>query len=205
MNKHEAAKARICRWCSSKVGNIRIFSNSLNNTKLGELHSQYFDAIDPSDDNRPQVVCNTCKIYLLKRASGKSSLNIPVRFDWPITINTRLQTCNQQNRCHMCIESSRFGYRCQAQVGVIHKKRGRPSIASPQKVIKLCNKCLSRIHPGISHICLKTTLKDNAYNMLEHHQALDTFVGDELIRKANCSQDLEKHLQLPLLEVTLSM
>ena len=33
--------------------------------------------------------------------------------------------------------------------------------------------------------------------MLEHHQALDTFVGDELIRKANCSQDVEKHLQLP--------
>ena len=33
--------------------------------------------------------------------------------------------------------------------------------------------------------------------MLEHHQALDTFVGDELIRKANCSQDIEKHLQLP--------
>ena len=33
--------------------------------------------------------------------------------------------------------------------------------------------------------------------MLEYHQALDTFVGDELIRKANCSQDVEKHLQLP--------
>ena len=122
MNKHEVAKARICRWCSSKVGNIRIFSNSLNNTKLGELYSQYFDAIDPSDDNRPQVVCNTCKIYLLKRASGKSSLNIPVRFDWSITINIRLQTCNQQNRGHMCIDSSRFGSRCQAQVCVIHKK-----------------------------------------------------------------------------------
>ena len=26
---------------------------------------------------------------------------------------------------------------------------------------------------------------------------LDTFVGDELIRKLNCSQDVEKYLKLP--------
>ena len=95
----------------------------------------------------------------------------------------------------MCSESSRFGPRNQAQVSIIHNTKGRPPIASPRKVLKVCNKCFIIMRPGISHSCLKTTLKDN--RILEHHQALITFVGDEIFRRANPQSDSATHLQLP--------
>ena len=38
-----------------------------------------------------------------------------------MTINPRLETCNEQNGCPMCFESSRFGPHNQAQVCIIHK------------------------------------------------------------------------------------
>ena len=197
MSKHELAKTKICRWCCCKVGKIRIVSNNLRDTKLGALYSKIFEETDVSDDNRPYVVCNTCKIYLLKRTSGQSSIIIPARFNWPNIRNTRLRTCNEQNLCPMCSESSRFGPRNQAQVSIIHNTKGRPPIASPRKVLKVCNKCFSIMRPGISHSCLKTTLKDNTFRILEHHQALITFVGDEIFRRANPPSDSATHLQLP--------
>ena len=51
--------------------------------------------------------------------------------------------------------------------------------------------------PGISHSCSKTTLKDNTFRILEHHQALITFVGDEIFPRANPPSDSATHLQLP--------
>ena len=97
----------------------------------------------------------------------------------------------------MCAESSRFGPRNQAQETIIHKKRGRPSVTSPQKVLKVCNKCLSITHPGIGHPCLKTTLKYNAHKIFDHHQALNTFVGDDIIRRSNSPNETATRLQLP--------
>lgn len=197
MNKHESSKTKICRWCCSKVGKIRLESNNLRDTKLGELYTQFFEAIDVSEENRPYVICNTCKFYLFKKSAGKLSLKIPVRFDWATIRNTRLRTCSELNQCSMCTESSRFGPRNQASITIIHQKQGRPAIRTPQKILKVCNKCMSIIRPGISHICLKTTLKNNALKVLEHHQALDTFVGDDIIRRANPSSNAMTHLQLP--------
>ena len=40
-----------------------------------------------------------------------------------------------------------------------------------------------RVSPGVSHVCLKSTLLSNAQTMLKHCQALDTFVGDNVIQK----------------------
>ena len=137
------------------------------------------------------------QVLLVQKIIGVLPLELPSRFDWPTIQNTRLGTCSEQNPCQMCTESSRFGPRNQAPALIIHSKPGRPTINSPQKVLKVCNKCMSIIRPRIQHICLKTTLKKNTGNMLAHHQALDTFVGDDIIRRANENNGPESRMLLP--------
>ena len=97
----------------------------------------------------------------------------------------------------MCTESSRFGPRNQAPISIIHSKPGRPTVKSPQKILKVCSKCMSSIHPGFQHICVKTTLKTNAKKLLDHHRVLDNFVGDGIIRRADQTGDSISQLQLP--------
>ena len=56
---------------------------------------------------------------------------------------------------------------------------------------------MTQISPGISHICLKSILISNTQSILEHHQALDTFVGDNISqRTSQCSIDIP-NIQLP--------
>ena len=196
MNKHELAKSKICRWCCSKVGKIQLRNNSLKESKLGTFYNQFFEPIDNSDENRPHIVCNCCKLYLFKRSSGGDIRKMPLRFDWPTIRNTRLNKCNEMNLCPMCAESSRFGRLNQAPIAIIHKKPGRPRVTSPQKILKLCNKCMTQISPGISHICLKSTLISNTQSILEHHQALDTFVGDNISPRTSQCIDIP-NIQLP--------
>ena len=123
MNKHDSAKNKICRWCCCKVGKIRINSNNLTDTKLGQLYTTYFEEIDGFDENRPHVLCNTCKFYFFKKSSGVLPLELPSRFDWPTIQNTRLGTCSEQNPCQMCTE---IGPRNQAPALIIHSKPEGP-------------------------------------------------------------------------------
>ena len=133
-NKHEIA--RICRGCCSKVGKIVLRNNHLQNSKLGKLFTQYFEEIDVLDENRPNVVCNTCKLYLYSISSGITTRKIPTRFDWPTIRNTRLNTCRDEKLCSMCIKSRRLGRNNQAPFSLIHKRSGIPIVNSPQKIIK---------------------------------------------------------------------
>lgn len=49
----------------------------------------------------------------------------------------------------------------------------------------------------IQYICLKNTLKKNTENILDHHHPLDTFVGDDIIRIANDSNEPDSRMLLP--------
>lgn len=55
---------------------IRINSKNLTDTKLGQLYTTYFEEIDGFDENRPHVLCNTCKFYLFKQSSGVIPLEL---------------------------------------------------------------------------------------------------------------------------------
>ena len=73
-------------------------NNSLISTHLGEQYSKFFEPIDPKYDNWPNVLCNICKLYLVNRSMhDDTSREIPVRFNWPIIRNTRLNTRNSVN------------------------------------------------------------------------------------------------------------
>ena len=55
---------------------------------------------------------------------------------------------------------------------------------------------MTQISTGISHICLKSTLISNTQSILEHHQALDTFVGDNVSQITSQCIDIP-NIQLP--------
>ena len=170
MSKHELAKNKICRWCCSKVGKINLKNNYLISTQLGRLFSEIFESFDQFDENRPNVLCNTCKLYLMNRKMHDDiSRKIPTRFSWPNIRNTRLNICNTVNPCAMCSESSRFGPRNRAPLSILHEKPGRPLENSPKKVLMLCSKCMSTIKPGLSHICGKGSLLTNSQHFLAHN------------------------------------
>ena len=103
----------------------------------------------------------------------------------------------------MCIESRRFGRNNQAPFSLIHGRSGRPIVNSPQKIIKISNKCMIRVSNGVSHVCLKSTLISNAQTMLEHCQALDTFVGDNVIQRTNQFSHKISSIQIPTTQVVI--
>ena len=184
MSKHELAKNKICRWCCSKVGQIILKNNSLISTNLGKQFSVFFEAIDPMEDNGPNVLCNSCKMFLVNREICQdTSRKISIRFSWPIIRNTRLNNCNTVNPCAMGIESSRFGPINRAPLPILQEKPGRPLINSPQKVLKLCSKCLCTIKPGVSHNCSKDSLIDNSQLLLAQKHSIELVVSSEILRR----------------------
>ena len=136
------------------------------------------------EDDRPNVLCNTCKLYLVNRAMYDGSLRkIPVRFSRPIIQNTRLSIIKTVNLCSMCIESSRSGLRNRAPLHILHEKPGRPMINSPKKNSKFCSKCLSTIRHGFAHNCSKDVLINNSQLLLEQKRSIESVVGSEILRK----------------------
>ena len=56
---------------------------------------------------------------------------------------------------------------------------------------------MSRVSPGVSHVCLESTLISIAQTMLDHCQALDTFVGDNVLQRTNQFSHLISSIQIP--------
>ena len=61
-------RSRKLEFVAGVVRKLKIVlrNNHLKNSKLGELFTQYFEEIDVLDENRPNVVCNTCKLKTKK-------------------------------------------------------------------------------------------------------------------------------------------
>ena len=145
LNKHEAARFKICRWCCNKA--VKGRAVLLTSGQVRDQYVKYFESIHDADTCRPLVVCVTCKLYLAKASKGSPPKTLPIIFPWPIMRSTRSNDCSfllkntdETNACVMCVEAMRFGSRRKAPKIIRHRNAGRPIERSPQKLILACNK-----------------------------------------------------------------
>ena len=91
LNKHEAARFKICQWCCNKVRKGRVAYR--NAGQVPDHYVKSFESIDDTDVYCPLLLYVTCKLYLAKASKG-SSPTPPSRFPWPIIRCTRLNACS---------------------------------------------------------------------------------------------------------------
>ena len=98
MSVHEASKFKVCLWCCAKVGNITISSHRLLRetagefTQLGEQYTKVFEPLS-ADRNCPQpnVLCTTCKLYIVKVVFGDPPQNSQINLTGHIFCMRRVQ------------------------------------------------------------------------------------------------------------------
>ena len=158
---HEQNRAALCIICLNKAKFL-----SKITPKVQELIEEYcMTGYDLADDRLPSSICSTCRVALRQCEKSESVLP-PKMFDHSlIAVQPRTHSKTGSCRCKLCeIASSNINAKA---VGVKKRTRGRPSIAAAtpsnsRKAIKICTQCFSRIGPGLSHYCLKSSRYEHA-------------------------------------------
>ena len=108
VNRHDAARNQICRWCCAQVGGKGRIATLTGQTRVQYI--KHFEPIDDSDNYRPLVVCVSCKLYLgnLREVAHQRSFTQDFRgqpcLQPDLTAGIIRKLTIMEERCALCVQ-----------------------------------------------------------------------------------------------------
>lgn len=172
---HEENRAALCLLCF-KRGKLRKISKSLE-IKIKESVPKY----DSQNDCLPCVLCINCNSNVYRGVKIKEQ---PDFSSFVTRKETRGQRSASKNpcECHLCnLARLRSGTNLAGNFESVSPSKPVTFVGSPNskasrhgrvtKVEKRCNKCLSKLKPGATHRCNKTSRLNNIATFLEESES----------------------------------
>ena len=150
-----------------------------------------FSGFSVNNDAHPTGLCVTCRLalvalekvffnliivslYLNIQNPSNPGRKLPPPLDYqnmvPNLPNTR-SSAGSPCACTVCtiarMQNQEYVAYVKHQTGVIGRPRSRPPSPVP-KAIKVCDKCLSEMAPGLAHHCQKITRRENVITLLRN-------------------------------------
>lgn len=192
MDNHDLNRNKVCVLCLSKTKNLRPISAEVRNV----IRENYLPDLEKRSWYYPSVICTSCRLVCKPGVEVKSRVLHLHKYKYDYTQLTRAKdSC----KCEVCNAASIVLGHNLPGVASNTVKTGRPRKAlddTTNKVVRMCNNCLTEINRGKKHVCNSSERAENLSKILKKDtspKAAENAVSKFLAEKASSSgNDLDR-------------